>query len=119
MRKRTGFWRLLRVLLVIATLLGMAGPSVAQGRSSSVGRTDLAFVEGVNVAAGTIVVSGETYRVDASTRILDADGDRIGLGDLKLPDGENLGDRVEMEVGGRGSGWRRVRSIRVYGEPIP
>jgi hypothetical protein len=121
MMKKIGIWRLLRVLLVIGISLCMAGASLSQGRGrgASVGRVELAFVEDVNVAAGTLVVSGETYRVDASTRILDSDGDQIGLEDLKLPDGVNLGSRIEMDVAGRGSGWRRVRSLRVFGDPIP
>jgi hypothetical protein len=98
--------------------LVLPGVSLARG-GASVGRVELAFVEAVDVSRGTLVVAGETYRVDRRSRLAGADGEPIGLSELKLPDGVILGDRVEMDVS-VGDGRRRlVRSLRVLSEPLP
>ena len=114
---------LLSILVSCAILISLFPPvaSWAQvnGGEANVGRVELAFVEAIDVSRGLVVVSGETYRVDRTTRLLGSDGEPIAWRDLKLPDGVILGDRVEMEVSVRNQTRSFVRSLRVLAEPLP
>lgn len=100
---------------ILIALVAIALPAAGQSRTRSATPAEQDVVEAVDVAAGTIVLGGETYRVGTRSRLLDADGRPIGLSDLR--DGRAGSDPDFVEFRASGSP-KTIRSLQVVDADI-
>lgn len=90
-----------------------AAQSAAAGQEEDV-------VEEINTTLRTMVIAGETFLVDTTSRLKDAEGRSISMEEIRATRNDGQGDLVEYVLSGRGdsregSGPRSIESLRVLG----
>jgi hypothetical protein len=71
-------------------------------------------VESVNVSKQRVKIGGRVYAVTETSKLLDADGNRLRLQDLRGFEENGFGDMVEIETRRSGrEGQGEIRSLKV------
>ncbi len=108
--------------LLVCIAMALTGTVFGQAAAaqSSVNLLQEDVVDEVNTSQRTLVIGGETFQVDSTAGLEDAEGRRISIGEIRATQNHGEGDLVEYALVGRGdvrtdSGLRSIESLRVLG----
>jgi hypothetical protein len=117
--RRPKGWTPIVVILLCLSFVGVASAQ-ERNRRGVVGKSDPSVamrwvpVESVNVSKQRVKIGGRVYAVTETSKLLDADGNRLRLQDLRGFEENGFGDMVEIETRRSGrEGQGEIRSLKV------
>jgi hypothetical protein len=117
--RRSKGWTAIVIILLCLSFVGVASAH-GRNRRGVEGKSDPSVamrwvpVESVNVSKQRVKIGGRVYAVTETSKLLDADGNRLRLQDLRGVEEAGFGDMVEIETRRSGrQGQDEIRSLKV------